>query len=225
VRIGELVKRTQVSKQTIHHYINAGVLPKPRKLGRNSADYSDWYVDQIRTIKALQKNQLLPLSEIGKILKKQQGAASPDPSLLQLQSQYLKPVERLSPNSIVGRRAFRDATGLSGAWLDKFQEWGIITPAKKNTRWVYSHDDVIIGKLIQEMSQVGADGSDSFDPERLKQVSELFRESMVKARRQLFESISGMVPKEDMLPKVRKINELMGIYYYHLCRKHGEESD
>ena len=39
MKIGELVKQTQVSKETIHYYVREGLLPRPRKLAKNVADY------------------------------------------------------------------------------------------------------------------------------------------------------------------------------------------
>lgn len=38
MKIGDLAQRTRITKETIHYYIREGLLPKPRKLGRNSAD-------------------------------------------------------------------------------------------------------------------------------------------------------------------------------------------
>ena len=40
MKISELVKQTQVSKETIHYYIREGLLPRPRKLGKNVAEYT-----------------------------------------------------------------------------------------------------------------------------------------------------------------------------------------
>ena len=37
LKIGELVKRTGVQKETIHFYINQGLLPRPLKTSRNMA--------------------------------------------------------------------------------------------------------------------------------------------------------------------------------------------
>ena len=42
---------------------------KPRKSGRNIADYDESMVEQIGLIKDLQENFFLPLSEIKKIIK------------------------------------------------------------------------------------------------------------------------------------------------------------
>ena len=64
MKIRELVKKTGVSKETIHYYIREGLLRKPRKFGKNVAEYNENHVEQIRIIKALRDNYFLP--EIGR---------------------------------------------------------------------------------------------------------------------------------------------------------------
>jgi len=71
MKIGELSKRTGVSKETIHFYIRKGLLRKPRKIGKNVAEYNENYVDQILLIKALRENYFLPLPVIKDLIKKQ----------------------------------------------------------------------------------------------------------------------------------------------------------
>ncbi len=219
MKIKELVDRTHITKQTIHHYINSGVLPRPRKLGKNSADYHDSYVDQIQTIKELQEHYYLPLTTIKKILKKQRKSLNGDLSLLHIQSQYFKPLDRLMPSEVVGKKAFESATGLTRKWRTLFEEWQLITPENRNGKWVYSHDNVIIGKLIVEMGRIGLGPEDGFDPEGLKQISDVFRASILNGREQFLKSFCGKLTNEEMQDKAEKINEIMGIYYYHLYRK------
>lgn len=48
MKIRDLVQGTRISKETVHYYIREGLLPKPRKRGRNIAEYNDSYVDRIR---------------------------------------------------------------------------------------------------------------------------------------------------------------------------------
>ncbi|MEE8399253.1 MAG: MerR family transcriptional regulator [Desulfobacterales bacterium] len=219
MRIRELVDRTRISKQTIHHYINSGVLPRPRKLGKNSADYNDRYVDRIQTIKELQEHYYLPLTTIKKILKKQKKSPNGNLSLLQIQSQYFKPLDRLLPTEVVGKKAFEDATGLTRKSRSTFEKWKIITPEKRNDKWIYSHDNVVIGKLLVEMGKIGTGPRAGFDFEELKRVSDVFRASILKSRGQFLKSSHGKLSPEEMEDKTEKISELMSIYYYHLNRE------
>src|SRR5512143_3769228 len=87
LKIRELVQRTNVSKETIHYYIRESLLPKPRKRGRNIADYDEGYIDRIRMIKELQDNYFLPLSVIKNILKNQK-KSSEGKSFLRIRSEY-----------------------------------------------------------------------------------------------------------------------------------------
>jgi len=71
LRIRDLVQRSGVSKETIHYYIREGLLPKPRKSGKNVAEYDDGFVGRIRFIKELQDRYFFPLAVIKNIFKKQ----------------------------------------------------------------------------------------------------------------------------------------------------------
>ena len=80
MKISKLVQRTRVSKETVHYYIREGLLPKPRKRGRNIADYDEGYVERIRLIKELQDRYFLPLAVIKNILKHQKKSPGGNPS-------------------------------------------------------------------------------------------------------------------------------------------------
>ena len=121
MKISELVQRTRVSKETVHYYIREGLLPKPRKRGKNIADYEDSHVEAIRLIKELQDRYFLPLAVIKNILKRQR-KSSEGKSLLSLRREYFRPVDQLLPNEIDGEEAFRKATGLGRNWLAKMEE-------------------------------------------------------------------------------------------------------
>jgi DNA-binding transcriptional MerR regulator len=137
VKIGELAKQTQVSKETIHYYVREGLLPRPRKLGKNVAEYKASYVERIRLIKELQDHCFLPLSVIKRILKFEKGSPEREWSL-QLHTDYFRPVDTLLPAEIVGEEQFRNATGLGRRWLAKMEEWHIITPEIRNGHKTYS---------------------------------------------------------------------------------------
>jgi DNA-binding transcriptional MerR regulator len=67
-KMAELVRRTGLKRETIHFYINNGLLLKPPKTERNVAYYDESYVERIRQIKELQLKYFLPLSVIKEIL-------------------------------------------------------------------------------------------------------------------------------------------------------------
>ena len=223
MKIRELVQHTGVSKETVHFYIREGLLPKPRKRGRNIAEYDDSYIDHIHFIKELQDLYFLPLAVIKNILKKQK--KSPEwESFLNLRKEYLRPVDQFLPNEILGEEPFLKATGLGRKWLVKMEEWKIITPEVCNGQKVYSQDDITLGKLIVEMDNIGLGPKDGFDPGALKQYRDKFQEIVVMAQKKYIETTLGKLSPEEFSKRVVKGREIVGFFFYHLYRKLSRET-
>ncbi len=222
MKISELVKQTQVSKETIHYYVREGLLPRPRKLGKNVADYSESYVEQIRLIKELQDHCFLPLSMIKRILKYEKG--SPEREwFLQLHTDYFRPVDKLLPTELAGEEEFRKATGLGRRWLAKMEEWRIITPDVRNGQKIYSQDDLTLGKVVVDMDRIGLGPKDGFDPEALRFYRDMFQDIVVMAHKYYRQAGSGKLsPAEYALRQVQS-REVMGVFFYHLYRKLSRE--
>lgn len=67
-RIAEVVRRSGVTKETIHFYMREGLLPPPRKTARNAAFYSDEHLHRLRLIRSLREEHLLPIKAIKNLL-------------------------------------------------------------------------------------------------------------------------------------------------------------
>jgi DNA-binding transcriptional MerR regulator len=222
LKIRDLVQRTQVSKETVHYYIREGLLPKPRKRGKNIADYEDSHVEAIRLIKELQDRYFLPLAVIKNILKRQR-KSSEGKSLLSLRREYFRPVDQLLPHEIDGEEAFRKATGLGQSWLAKMEEWGIINPEARSGRKIYSQDDITLGKLVVEMDEIGIGVKDGFDAEALKHYRDMFREIVVMSHKYYFEATLGKLSPEEFSQRIVQGREIMSAFFYHLYRKLSRE--
>ena len=59
MKIGKLVNETRVSKENIHYCGREGLLPRPRKLGKNVVGCNESCVGRIRLIKELQDQSFL----------------------------------------------------------------------------------------------------------------------------------------------------------------------
>ena len=223
MKISQLAKAAQVPKETIHFYIRQGILPKPRKQGRNVADYDESYIERIRTIKELQDKHFLPLSEIKKIMKQLKKDASLDSTLLQLQTEYFRAVDRLRPGEVVGETQFRKTTGLGRYWLAKVEEWGLITPTERDGKKIYSQDDVVLGKVIFDMDRIGLGPKDGFDPESLRHYREEFRKLVVMGFNYFNQATAERVKDEEYQVLREQALEIMSIFYYHLYRKLSRE--
>ena len=222
MKIRELVKHSGVSKETIHYYLREGLLPKPRKQGRNVAEYDDRFVERIRLIKELQDHYFFPLSVIKNILIKQK--KSPEwQSFLNLQREYFRPVDQFLPNEIAGEEPFRKETGLGKKWLAKMEEWKIINPEVRDGLKVYSQDDITLGKLIVRMDNIGLGPKDGFDPEALKHYLDRFQEVAVMSQKYYIETALGKLSPEEFSKRIAQGREIMSLFFYHLYRKLSRE--
>jgi DNA-binding transcriptional MerR regulator len=219
LKISELTKQTGVSKETIHHYIREGLLRKPRKTGKNTADYSDAYVRQVRLIKELRDNYFLPLPIIKRIMKAQKGQTPAEQSSFQVQSEYLRPLERFFPHEVVGKDAFQEATGLGRYWLDKMEEWGIISAYMNGEDRVYSHENVIIGRLMVDMDRLGFGPRDGYDPKNLKPISDFIQSYLTTSTREYLERNAEKLDSPGFREKSGQFSELMSLFLYHLYRR------
>jgi DNA-binding transcriptional MerR regulator len=68
LRMRDLVHESGLPRETIHFYIQQGLLPKPLKTGRNTALYPASHLERLRRIRHLQEGQFLPLKAIRAIL-------------------------------------------------------------------------------------------------------------------------------------------------------------
>ena len=68
LKMKDLCQATGLTRQTVHYYIQAGLLPPGRKTGRNMAFYSAAHIERLHRIKQLQHERFLPLSAIKALL-------------------------------------------------------------------------------------------------------------------------------------------------------------
>ncbi len=218
MKISDLVKRTQVSKETIHYYVREGLVPRPRKFAKNLANYSESYVERIRLIKELQDHHFLPLSLIKKILKYQKGSPERKP-LLQVQTDYFRPVDKLLPAEVIGEDDFIENTGLGRKWLARLEEWQVITPEIRGNQKVYSQDDVILGKVVVDMDKMGLGPKQGFDAAALKYYGEAFREIAARSHEYFLQGVSGKVTAVEYSQRSAQATEIMSVFFYHFYRK------
>ena len=224
MKISELVRRTNVPKETIHYYVREGLIPKPLKKGKNVADYNESYIERIHLIKQIQDHFFLPLALIKEIIK-HYGKSAELRALLELRIGYFSPMDQLLEKEIAGEEAFCESTGMGPKWLAKFEEWGVISAESREERKVYSRDNVIIGKLLVDMDRAGFGPKDGFDPEYLRRYTESFRKIVILTHENFLQTnLEKFSPEENRKRAVRG-RELMGVFFYHLYRKLVREED
>lgn len=219
MKISQLIKRTGVPKETIHFYIREGLLRKPRKSGVNTAEYNENHVERLLLIKDLRDNHFLPIPEIRKILRNMKKQSPYDQAASRLKSKYFRPMDQLLEAPVVGREAFCAATGLGPKWLDRMEEWGIITVRVENGRPVYSPDDVIIGRLLVEIDRLGFGPKDGYDPKDLSNISTFIRDHVRSGQNKYLTTTLKRISGGGS-PQARfQIREVMSLFFYHMYRK------
>lgn len=68
LKMKDLCGATGLTRQAIHYYIQAGLLPPGRKTGRNQAFYSPEHIERLHRIRQLQHERFLPLKAIKALL-------------------------------------------------------------------------------------------------------------------------------------------------------------
>jgi len=222
MKISDLIRETGVPKQTIHYYIQKGLLPKPRKLGSNSAEYGPAHVERIRLIKELQEHYFLPLAVIKKILARHRGQSE---SLIQfkLKTGYFKPLDQLLSGSIKGEQKFLEATGLALERLAQYEAWGIITPKGEGEQKLYSHEDCVIGRVIAQFREIGMTQERGFEPDILRELVETFREVVRKGADVFYRTAQDVLSEAEIAEIYPLAAEITALFYYHMYLKLNKE--
>jgi DNA-binding transcriptional MerR regulator len=219
MKISELVKQTGVPKETIHFYIREGLLRKPYKSAINAAEYNQSHVRQLLLIKDLRNNYYLPIPEIKRIVRNYKKQSPSDRAASRVNSRYFRPMERLVENAVEGREAFRESTGLSEKWLASMEAWGIITPTISGGRFIYSQDDMILGRLLVDMDRMGFGPKDGYNPEDLKAVSDFIGRYVSSGQNKYLAATREKIAAGDIDRSGSQMTELMSLFFYHMYRK------
>ena len=219
MRIRELARLTGVRKETIHYYAREGLLPKPDKTSHNQAEYDSEHVERIRLIKELQDRFFLPLSAIKKIFREHRRLPNHH-DLIRLKSEYFHPLDQFLPEEIRGPEDFLEATGMSAERLADFEGWEIIAPKVVDGVKVYSHDDIIIGKVIGDMRRLGFSAEKGYRGDVLKELRDQIEEIVNKGMDEfVVRYIELKLPLDELASVQDQLSELTSVYAYHLFHR------
>jgi len=144
-----------VSRATIQHYLNEGLLPRPRKTGRTMAYYDPSTVERVRLIKELQQQRHLPLQAIKELLAPAATKKKP-PRMLELARRREELEHLLAPNERPLWRAEVPAeTGVDEEALDELERMGLVQARRSGGRPRYGPCDVAV---LRAVGQLGAAG-------------------------------------------------------------------
>lgn len=162
IRISELTEITGVSRATIHHYVQEGLLPRPKKTGKTMAYYDRACVQRIEVIKSLQE-RYLPLAVIKRILTSQQRLTGPpQQSLVRNVRAVLEPAERA-----MSRAEALATTGVDPPMLDELERLGIVRARRCEAGDELGPHDIAVLRVIGRARAAGLGPESGFSVENL----------------------------------------------------------
>lgn len=176
LKMKELVSATGVTKPTITHYVNEGLLPKPVKTSANMAYYDQACIERIIYIKKLQSSHRLGLAQI-KIILEQRDKDKEVTPLIELWETVFDP----SAFENADKLAFSRLTGLSMEEVEESLTQGLLVPRRQDQ---FDPEDIVIGKVIRKAIDIGVSPKDAvFYPHFAKKIVEkemTIRERIIK---------------------------------------------
>jgi DNA-binding transcriptional MerR regulator len=172
LRMRDLTAMTGLDRQTIHFYIQAGLLPEGDKTGRNTALYDRGHVERIELIRQLQREKFLPLRAIRAVLDGDEAAFEPSQRKLlldvkaQLRSQGFRAPESSDAEELLLVEPLLQRHGLPRADFEELRELGLLEVHQQKSALAIRQRDAfrieILGAirsagLTRELGFVGAD--------------------------------------------------------------------
>lgn len=201
-RMRDLCQATGLERQTIHFYIQEGLLPEGTKTGRNMAYYSEEHVERLRLIKQLQEERFLPLRAIRAILGGKSGGFSPEQRhLIADVKQRLLGAPRgraLVGGSTeqVGVRELAKSHGVSSDDVEELIDVGLLSAdGSGKSRRVRREDGWLVGAWA-ELSRAGLTRERGFSPRDMALVDEAIGALFARERELFFERLGHLGPDE-----------------------------
>ena len=173
-KMRDLCEQTGLDRQTIHFYIQQGLVPEGQKTGRNMAYYSSAHLDRIRLVRSLAHERFLPLKAIRAVLEGQEEAFSPEQRALmsevrlQVQS-ALRPSAR---SALVDAQEACERHGVSTDELQALVDVGLVSTSTRDGTPCVVDEDVWVLELWGRLRQAGFVEALGFTPADLAMYEE-----------------------------------------------------
>jgi DNA-binding transcriptional MerR regulator len=217
IKIGELIKRTGVTRATVHHYVREGLLPEPEKTSRNMALYDPSCVDRVQLIKGLQAQTRRSLSEVKTLLED----AADHEGIRHLANMLELEALRTQASPLTGdtRRVdlsvkkLSERTGFSMAEIQEFDNLGLITIHEQGRRRLVRPADVAVADALAALAQAGFDDEAGFEPKHAVIYLEALKALLHQEVALFFEKTDPMADPEALLKKaemaIERVSPLM----------------
>jgi DNA-binding transcriptional MerR regulator len=223
-RMAELVRRTGLRKETIHFYINNGLLPRPLKTHRNMAYYDESYVERLKQIRELQLKYFLPLKVIKEILVQTNAEMSTaEMDLLRVGLSGLVQLQEL-------RRTYESQTldelsartGLPRDEILEMERCEMISSVQDGDgARVYGENDVRVVEAFAGIRKGGLTRELGFEVDQFRMQSDTISALAIEEVTDFVRKLRGRYPRDaELLGKIAEnAIETVNVFICHLRRK------
>ena len=164
MRISELARRTETTRETIHFYLREGLLARPTKTSRNMAYYDEGHVAQLLLIRRLRAESYLPLAAIKRLLAEQDPAARA--RHLDLSAELFGQGARADMEPLTAAE-LADRTGIPEHRLARYQAAGLLGPQGPSDAPRFGHADLRAAELLAQAEAEAGPGAEALVLERV----------------------------------------------------------
>ncbi len=220
----ELCELTGLERQTIHFYINEGLVPEGHKTGRNMAYYDEAHLSRLRLIKQLQEEQFLPLRAIKAILGGRPTGFST------AQRQLISEVKlRLTPQAepsgreaeLVAIKDLSSELGVPAKDIEELVQNGLLHARGEGAKRAVRREDAWIATVWAELSRAGLSRERGFSPAHLVLIDQAVTDLFARERDLVFERLADVEPAElaEIIERTLPIlGDLLGKLHMHKAK-------
>ena len=219
MRMRELLATTGVTKATVQHYVNEGLIPKPIKTSRNAALYNASHVKAIRMIRELQSKRFLPLSVIKKVVKGGRGGLTVTEirTLAELDGKLFRNVQEVPRSRPVSARELCERTGVPPEDIRMMVKSKMIGPVKRGKEDYFEEDDVRIVECYAKLQDIGLTRAMGFDPSILTSHRDMMRILVEEEAKILLSRTAGKIPVQEIPAMVEEamsvLNQIIALFH------------
>jgi hypothetical protein len=198
-RMKDLCELTGLDRQTIHFYIQQGLVPEGQKTGRNMAYYGPEHVERIHLIRKLQNERFLPLKAIRAMLDGR------DDQFTGEQRALLLDVKRLlgpalgssdAPAETVSARDVCEASGVTIEELEAMVSVGLLSTVRKHGEMLLNRDDAWMIEHWGELRRAGLTSELGFEVADMAVYEDIIAALFARETEMLMPRLSHLPPAQ-----------------------------
>jgi DNA-binding transcriptional MerR regulator len=170
LRMRDLCARTGLSRQTIHFYVEHGLVEAPAKTGRTMAYYTEAHVERLALIKRLQDEHFLPLRAIRAILddpREAEALVAFTPAQREVLASVKAKVSHDARDSDVEVAPLLAKTGVTRGDFTELVRLGLVAVAARGRKRFVSAEDAWLVELWGRVRAAGFTRERGFMPDLL----------------------------------------------------------